>query len=113
MTISQDLRIRLVRTVSSGMSRRQAAAHYDVSASSAVRFAKQYEDEGSVALKVRRRHKRRLDPYGEDILCWIKRTPDITLGELSERLHEVHAVRAPTSTLDMRTASMIWLRLTP
>ncbi len=105
MTISQDLRIRLVEKVAGGMSRRQAAAHYDVSASSAIRFTKQYEDEGSVALKTRGPHNRRLDPYGEDILSWIKQTPDMTLGELSERLHEVHAVRAPTSTIDD------WLRV--
>ena len=62
MTISQDLRIRLVEKVAGGMSRRRAAAHYDVSASSAIRFTKQYEDEGSVALQVRSRHKRRLAP---------------------------------------------------
>ncbi|VAW16135.1 hypothetical protein MNBD_ALPHA09-1644, partial [hydrothermal vent metagenome] len=31
MAISQDLRIRLVRKVATGMSRRQAAAHFEVS----------------------------------------------------------------------------------
>jgi transposase len=100
MTISQDLRVRLVEKVASGVSRRQSAAHYQVSASSAIRFSKQYQHEGSVAQKPRKRHKRRLDPFGEDILNWIKQTPDITLGELSERLLQVHATRAPTSTID-------------
>ena len=100
MTISQDLRIRLVEKVASGFSRRQAAVHFEVSASSAVRFVRQHEDEGTVALKPRRRHKRRLDPYGDDILSWIKQTPDLTLEEISARLHEVHAIQAPTSTID-------------
>ncbi len=100
MAISEDLRIRLVRKVVSGMSRRQAAAHFEVSASSAVRFARRYEDEGSVAVKQRPPRKRRLDPYGEDILRWIAATPDLTLQELSERLHEVHEVIAPLSTID-------------
>lgn len=100
MTISQDLRIRLVKKVASGLSRRQAAAHFEVSASSAVRIVRQYENEGSVALKVRAKHKRRLDPYGGDILAWITETPDLTLQELSERLMEVHEVRAPISTID-------------
>ncbi len=100
MTISQDLRLRLVKKVFSGMSRRQAAAHFDVSVSSAIRFSEQYESEGSVALKERKRHKRRLDPYGADILHWIKQTPDLTLGELSVFLFEAHAIRAPTSTID-------------
>jgi transposase len=100
MTISQDLRMRLVEKVGSGFSRRQAAAHYDVSASSAVRFAQQFETEGSVALKQRGRHKRRLDPYGDDIVGWIRQTPDLTLDELSQRLLEVHSIGAPTSTID-------------
>ena len=37
---------------------------------------------------------------GEDILRWIKETPDPTLQELSERLDEVHQVIAPTSTIN-------------
>ena len=61
------------------MSRRQAAVHFDVSPRSAVRFVKRYEDEGTVAVKPRPPRKRRLDPYGEDILRWIKETPDLTL----------------------------------
>jgi transposase len=94
---SEDLRIQLVRKVASGMSDRQAAADFDVSASSAVRFVKRYEDEGTVAVKPR---QRRLNPYGEDILRWIKETPDLTLQELSQRLHERHEVVAPISTID-------------
>ena len=100
MTISQDLRIRLVRKVAGGLSRRQAAAHFEVSPSSAIRFVRQYDREGSVAPKARKRYKRRLDPYGEDLLRWIEATPDMTLQELSERLSEVHGIRAPTSTID-------------
>lgn len=100
MTISQDLRLRLVRRVAGGLSRRQAAAQFDVSPSSAVRFVQQYETEGSVAPKVRKPYKRRLDPYGEDILTWIEETPDMTLQELSTRLFEVHDVRAATSTIN-------------
>ena len=90
MAYSEDLHIRLVRKVASGMSRRQAAA----------RFARRYEDEGTVAVKPRSPQKRRLDPYGEDILGWIEATPDMPLQELSVRLHEVHQARAPISTID-------------
>ena len=100
MAISEDLRIRVVRKVASGMSRRRAAAHFEVSVSSAVRFARRYEDEGTVAVKPRPPRKRRLEPYGEDILHWIEETPDLTLHELSQRLHEVHGIVAPTSTID-------------
>ncbi len=100
MAYSEDLRIRLVRKVASGMSRRRAAAHFEVSPSSAVRFARRYADEGTVAVKLHPPQKRRLDPYGADILGWIEATPDMTLQELSERLREVHEVRAPKSTID-------------
>ena len=73
------MRIGLVRKVASGLSRRQAVAHFDVSASSMVRLVKRYEDEGTVAVMPRPPRQRRLDPYGEDILRWIKRDvgPDI------------------------------------
>ena len=100
MTISQDLRIRLVQKVAEGMSCRGAAAHFDVSPSSAIRFTHQYETEGSVALKVRGPHKRRLDPYGEYLLSWIEEAPDLTLQELSERLSSIHGIDAPKSTID-------------
>jgi transposase len=100
MTISQDLRIRIVKKVLSGMSCRRAAARFDVSPSSAIRFVQQHAADGTVAVKPRPPRKRRLDPWGEDILAWIKETPDITLEELSARLHEVHQVKAPTSTID-------------
>ncbi|PHR54424.1 MAG: hypothetical protein COA43_16570 [Robiginitomaculum sp.] len=78
MAISEDLRIRLVKKVASGMSRRRAAAYFEVSASSAVRYVKRYQDKGTVAVKSRPPRKRRLDPYSEDILDWIKETPDLT-----------------------------------
>ena len=100
MALSEDLRIRLVKKVASGMSRRRAAAHFEVSASSAVRIVKRYEDEGTVAVRPRAARKRRLDPYGADMLRWIEETPDMTLQELSRRLHEVHDVAAPISTVD-------------
>jgi transposase len=100
MTISQDLRIRIVKKVSSGMSRRQAAARFDVSPSSAIRFVQRHETDGTVAVRPRPPRKRRLDPWAGDILDWIKEVPDMTLEELSVRLHEVHQVNAPTSTID-------------
>ena len=52
MAYSEDFGMRLVRKVASGMSRRQASAHFEVSPSSAVRFARRYEDEGTVAVKL-------------------------------------------------------------
>ena len=100
MAISEDLRIRIVRKVASGMSRHQAAALFEVSASSAIRFAKQYEEEGTVAIKPRPRRKRRLDPFRADIQRWIDTKPDMTLEEISARLLGEHRMKASTSTID-------------
>lgn len=100
MTISEDLRIRIVRKVEAGMSRHKAAALFEVSASSAIRFAKRYEEEGSVAIKARPPRKRRLDPYGKAIRDWITAKSDMTLEEMSARLLENHSVTASTSTID-------------
>jgi len=100
MTISQDLRIRLVQKVTKGMSCRRAAVHFEVSPSSAIRFTHQYKTEGSVAPKVRKPYKRRLDPYGDDLLNWIEEAPDMTLQEISERLLNVRSIDAPKSTID-------------
>ena len=87
MAISNDLRIRLVGKVASGMSCRGAAAHFDVSPSSAIRFVQRYAEEGTVAVKHPPPRKRRLDPYGDDILRW-------TLGGITanQALFDSHIV---------------------
>jgi len=86
--------------VKSGASRRQAAAHFEVSVKSAIRFAKQFDTQGHVEAKKGRLRKSRLDPYREDILAWIEQTPDLTLLELCERLAQAHGLKTATSTLD-------------
>ena len=78
-TISQDLRLRLVSKIASGMSRWQAASYFEVSPGSAIRFWHQYGTEGSLALKAPGSHKRRFDLYGEDLLNWIDVEPEISL----------------------------------
>ncbi|MBL4789731.1 MAG: helix-turn-helix domain-containing protein [Kordiimonadaceae bacterium] len=48
MVLSKDLRQRIVDLVRSGVSRREAARRFQVSASSAIRFVKQYSTLGPV-----------------------------------------------------------------
>ena len=100
MSLSRDLRLRIVDLVASGVSRRKAAAHFKVSASSAIRFARQADEVGHVDMKVRKRRKSRLDPHRSDILCWIGEQPDLTLAELCARLIDTHGLRVGSSTLD-------------
>ncbi len=100
MTLSVDLRLRIVDLVASGVSRRQAARHFKVSASSAIRFVKQKDELGHVDVKVRKKRKSKLDPYRVDILDWIAEQPELTLAELCARLVEIHDLRVGCSTLD-------------
>lgn len=105
MSLSQDLRRRIVDLVATGVSRRSAARHFQVSASSAVRFVKQAEDVGHVEVKPRKPRRSRLDPFGDDIVSWIADQPDLTLQELSSRLAQAHGITVAISTLDD------WLRV--
>lgn len=105
MALSQDLRCRIVDLVNSGTSRRQAARHFQVSVSSAIRFAKQAKETGHVKVAARKPRKSRLDPFHDSILAWIAAQPDLTLAEMSARFVDEHGMRVPVSTLDD------WLRV--
>jgi transposase len=100
MALSQDLRHRIVDLVNSGTSRRQAARHFQVSVSSAIRFARQAKETGHVEVAPRKKRKSRLDPFHDIILAWIAAQPDLTLAEMSARFTEEHDMRVPVSTLD-------------
>jgi len=100
MALSQDLRLRIVDLVASGVSRREAARYFKVSASSAVRFVKQVEEVGHVEVKIPKKRRSRLDRYRADIIGWIGKQPDLTLAELCARLDKDHSLRVGSSTLD-------------
>lgn len=100
MALSLDLRRRIVDLVGSGVSRREAARRFQVSASSAIRFTKQNAALGHVDVKKRKHRKSRLDSFSQDIMSWIAEQPDLTLQELSERLGAEHGLSVPLSTLD-------------
>jgi len=92
---SEDLRQRIVDTVDGGVSRRQAASHYNVSISSAIRYAKRWRETGSVqaeAMGAPRRSK--LDPHGDWLLALIDAAPDLTLQEIADRLEAERGVRS-------------------
>jgi len=100
MALSQDLRLRIVDLVLSGVSRREAARRFKVSASSSVRFVKQANEVGHVDAKKPKKRKSKLDPYWADITGWISERPDLTLAELCDQLDEEHGLRVGSSTLD-------------
>jgi transposase len=86
---SLDLRERVVAAVASGMSRRAAAEHYQVSESTAIRWAERTERTGSpVALPMGGKKPFALADCGEWIHARLADKPDITGRELLAELHE-------------------------
>ncbi len=89
-TLSLDLRERVVAAVSGGMSRRQAAERFGVSAASAIRWCQRQKATGSPASYKRGgdRWSARIDAHKSLILSLVAETCDITLKELQGRLAE-------------------------
>jgi transposase len=100
-SLSEDLRGRLIRAVEGGMSRRAAAARFEVSPSSAVRWMKAWQDTGVAEAKRQGGDRRslRIEGFSEIIFAAIARKVDITLVELTELLREQHGQRFAPSTL--------------
>ena len=86
--LSSDLRRRVVAAVEGGMSRREAAAHFRVSVSSAIRWVAQARETGEVTPKLQGgdRRSRAIEAQAERILALIAAKPDSTLEELKATL---------------------------
>jgi len=89
MALSDDLRKRVVEAVVlGGLSRNQAAAHFKVSVASAVRWVMRFTTTGEIspAPSGGDRRSGRIESHRDYLLGLIRRTPDITLLEIQERL---------------------------
>jgi transposase len=89
MALSDDLRKRVVEAVvSGGLSRNAAAKRFEVSIASAVRWVKRYETAGEISPKPSGGDRRsgRIEAQHDYLLGVIRRTPDITLLEIQQRL---------------------------
>jgi len=100
-SISSDLRLRMVRGIATGKSRREVAAQFEVAPSTAVRVQQRYERTGSVepAKQGRPRGSGKLGAHGEAIVAKVKDQPDITMPDLACWLEESHGVRVDPSNL--------------
>ena len=84
---SVDLRARVVAEVAAGASRRQAAARFKVSASSAIRWAELKDETGRVDPRPRGGKSRSpLEPHAAWLLALVERETDLTLAELQRRI---------------------------
>jgi transposase len=79
---SGDLRERVIEAVEmEGASRREAAEHFDISVSSAVKWLQRWNDSRSAAPKPRGGSVSPLEPHAERILALVAERPDLTLKE--------------------------------
>ena len=87
---SVDLRERVVGAVEDGMSRHEAAAHFGVSPSSAIRWYRLCKEQGDVTPKLQGgdRRSHRIEAHAGFLLDLVKREPDATLEEMQSALRE-------------------------
>jgi transposase len=88
---SADMRTRVIGRVESGASRREAAEHYEVSASTAVIWVKCFRETGRCAAKRRGGSVSPLEERAEFLLALIDKQPDLTLDEVvsAMRKHKI------------------------
>jgi transposase len=89
-SLSGDLRNRVIEAVEAGASRRQAAARFGVSVSSAIRWVRAWLERGSVGAKPQGgdRRSHRIETEAAFLLRQIERTRDVTLVELQAMLRD-------------------------
>lgn len=86
--LSEDLRVRIIQAVESGLSRRAAAERFGVSPSSAVRFVREWRARGATKAKQQGGDQRssRIEEHHAAIMSAIEAKPDMTLVEIAEML---------------------------
>jgi len=99
--LSEDLRWRVISAVEAGMSCRRAAARFGVSASSAVRWVREWRESGRTAPRRQGgdRLSRRIEAHAAFLLAEIEAAPDRTLEELRALLIHERGVRVSNSTV--------------
>ena len=88
--LSDDLRERVIGAIEDGASRRQAAARFGVSVSSAIRWMQAHIKHGDAKAQPQGGDRRsaRIERYADFLLGQIETTRDITLAELQALLAE-------------------------
>jgi len=114
--LSTDLRRRVVDASAQGMSCRQAAERFGVSASSAIRWQQQVRTTGTIEPRTQGgdRRSKRIEAHSQVILGLVAETPDITLVGIRARLadrgctgrdgHALAVLRPPQDHAQKKTA---------
>lgn len=102
--LSGDLRVRVLKASSEGLSARRAASRFGVAASTAIRWIARASEGELEARATGRRRGSSLDAHEGFIVGMIEKRKDITLNEMVTRLVDEHGVRIGRSALNN------WLR---
>ncbi len=96
---SNDLRLRVILAIEGGLSRRAAAAQFNVSIASAIRWHQRYRRTGSVEPDAigGDRTSHRAEAHADKVLGWVDEQRDLTLEEIAGRLAEEGHVFAPST----------------
>ncbi len=90
MGYSNDLRVRVIQVVESGLAARAAARQFVIGDSTAIRWARRWRETGSFEAKSNRGQSRSpLKQHEEWLLELMRREPDLTLEEIQQRLRDV------------------------
>ena len=79
---SADVRERVIASVEGGASRREAAEHFEVSASAAIKWLQAWRRDGRRAAKRRGGSRSPLEDRKDHLLALVENEPDLTLDEI-------------------------------
>ena len=85
---SADIPGRVIARVESGASRREAAEHFEISASTAIKWVKCFRDTGECAAKPRCASTSPLEEHADCLLTLIADQPHLTLDEVVSAMHK-------------------------
>jgi transposase len=89
MGYSNDLRVRVIQVVGSGVAARAAARQFVIGDSTAIRWAKRWRETGSFEAKSNKGQNRSpLKRHEEWLLELVRQEPDLTLEEIQGRLFD-------------------------
>jgi len=99
--LSGDLRWRVIAAVEGGLSRRAAAERFGVAVSTAIRWLRDWYNEGRATPRPMGGDLRsqRIEAFAATILHAIEAQVDITLVELAALLERAHGARFAPSTI--------------
>ena len=87
MGYSNDLRVRVIHVVESGVAARAAARQFVIADATAIRWVKRWRETGSVEAKsIKGQSRSPLKRHEEWLLDLVRQEPDLTLEEIQCRL---------------------------